>query len=83
MMATTMTNPAERSLLEQTFPRILERIALLWPSPMLETYFTELLLDQRGDRAGFPPGVMAELMFLHELYLNVLRPGVGFHPRWF
>ncbi|MDA8093492.1 MAG: hypothetical protein M0T84_06185 [Betaproteobacteria bacterium] len=78
-----MTNPADLSLLERTFPRVLERIVLLWPSPMLETYFTELLFDHRGSRAGFPQEVMAELIFLHELYLNVLRPGVSFHPRWF
>lgn len=44
------------------FPRIGNRISLLWPSASLvDGYFEDLLVDKRGGRRGFPTGITQEL----------------------
>lgn len=40
---------------ENKFERIADAIELMWGYPELETYFANLSLDDRGNRAGFPP----------------------------
>lgn len=63
--------------LEKAFPHILDRIALLWGTPELETYLQRLMLDDRGNRSGFPPEVMRELAFLFELSIKYRAKGIG------
>src|SRR5438067_9420096 len=50
------------------FGRIFERIMSLWGSPALDEYFRDLLLDGRGDRQGFPSGVVRDLFMLQQLH---------------
>ena len=52
------------SWLEETHPKITERIVLSWRTPDLLVYLKRLIVDDRGDRAGFIPGVMSELLLL-------------------
>ena len=62
--------------LEKDFARIAERIAELWDKPQIESYFAELLIDDRGNRKGFPPDVARELFLLsvaHEAIRNKRR----------
>jgi ankyrin repeat protein len=60
--------------LDERYPRILERIALLWGTSQLDQYLQELLLDTRGGRQGFAPEVMSDLMFLHALHVEGKEP---------
>jgi uncharacterized protein len=60
--------PPYVSALEAQFPRIAEKIVLLWGYPELERFFEKLMYDDRGDREGFPPDVMSELVFLGLLH---------------
>ena len=48
----------------EKFPRIVEKIGILWGTVGMSRYFSEILFDERGDREGFPPEVMAELFAL-------------------
>jgi hypothetical protein len=49
----------------KTYPRIANRIALAWREPRTaQEVIHDLLIDQRGERQGFPPFVMMELMRL-------------------
>jgi hypothetical protein len=50
--------------LESSYPRILEKIMMLWDKPGMNDYFTQLMVSDREDRAGFPPEVAAEIMRL-------------------
>lgn len=50
--------------LESQFPRILSKILELWPTEEAENYFKELLIDDRGDRQGFPPKAASEIIHL-------------------
>ncbi|MEK6593279.1 MAG: ankyrin repeat domain-containing protein [Pseudomonadota bacterium] len=59
--------------LESKFKRILDKIAELWGTPMLDEYFEDLLIDKRGDRQGFPADVMRDLFFLHGLHERLMR----------
>jgi hypothetical protein len=54
----------EISALEQRFPRIAKEISILWGSNEINDYIDSLLLDNRGERMGFPIEVLDELMFL-------------------
>jgi ankyrin repeat protein len=56
--------------LDERHPHILERIAQLWGTSQIDQYLQELLLDTRGDRQGFAPEVMSDLMFLHRLHVE-------------
>lgn len=65
-----------KSELEVAFPRIIQAIILQWREPDLEAYFWALATDLRGDRKGFPPPVLAEIVFLRELH-SLLHPKVS------
>jgi len=51
----------------EDYPRIASRIQQLWGTPECEGYITNLIVDTRGDRKGFPPQVMEELLYLTRL----------------
>lgn len=63
-------NFTQSSALEQQFPRITEKIVLLWGYPEMDIFFERLAIDLRGDREGFPPDVMSELMWLSRLHAS-------------
>jgi hypothetical protein len=51
------------------FPRAANRLARAWHDPVqVERLLTELLSDQRGDRTGFPPRIVAELKLLRQFH---------------
>lgn len=49
---------------EAKYPRIVEKISMLWGTVGMSRYFTEILFDDRGDREGFPSEVMMEIFAL-------------------
>lgn len=51
----------------EDYPRISTRIQQLWGSPECESYINNLVIDTRGNRKGFPPAVMEELLYLGRL----------------
>src|ERR1700674_3114990 len=54
----------------QQFPRIANKLAILSEEPAVcRKFLTSLMLDDRGDRAGFPPEVIMELGTL-EAYMD-------------
>lgn len=60
--------------LEQRFPRILNKIAELWGTSQLESYFTELMIDNRGgNRQGFPKEIAAEIYRLSQEHDRQMR----------
>lgn len=50
--------------LAQQYPRILGKIVDLWDTPDIEEYFTDLMVDKRGNRAGFPSEVASDIIYL-------------------
>ena len=62
--------PAEqvqvRAALED-HPRIAGRIQQLWGTPDCEEYLNSLVIDTRGNRKGFPPAMLEELLYLGRL----------------
>lgn len=50
--------------LESKYPRILETIMSLWDQDEIDGYFLELMVSDRGERAGFPPDVAADILHL-------------------
>ena len=64
-------DPVDRkyvSALEKHFPRIVDKILLMWGAKELPEYLNTLLLDNRGDRHGYPFEVIQEMMFLQEIH---------------
>jgi hypothetical protein len=67
--------------LGQQFPRIANKLAILWEEPAVcRKFLTSFMLDDRGDRDGFPPEVIMELSTL-EAYIDTgavpARPTLG------
>lgn len=51
--------------LARQYPAILNKIVSMWSSGDIDAYFSELILDTRGDqRMGFPPEVAEEILRL-------------------
>jgi hypothetical protein len=63
-----MPDPKYASELEKTFPRIVEKIIMLWGHDGIAPFLSHLLIDDRGDRHGFTGEVMGEIMFLNNLH---------------
>lgn len=61
-------DPNYVSAVEKRFPRIAEKIVLMWGATEFPQYLTSLMIDKRGDRQGFPFDVLEELMFLNEMH---------------
>jgi hypothetical protein len=64
---------AYASELEQHYPRIAEGIVLQWGHPQLDQYVDRILIDERGDRQGFPETVVSELLFLQQVHDTLLN----------
>jgi hypothetical protein len=52
------------------FPRIAQAIEMLWGNPELDDYLNRLIVDDRGDRQGFPPHVITALLALSKQHLE-------------
>jgi hypothetical protein len=51
--------------LNASYPRIVAKLMKNWPDRMaIDAYLSDLLIDQRGNRKGFPPKVTEELRSL-------------------
>jgi hypothetical protein len=48
-------------IVRSKFPHIAERIGSLWGTKACDAYLDELLIDDRGNRQGFPPEVATAL----------------------
>lgn len=57
------------SVLEEMFPHVIERLDLVWGDPdAFDEMFSDLILDKRGDRTGWPLDAWAELNFLQSVH---------------
>jgi len=61
----------------EDYPRISTRIQQLWGSPECEAYLNNLVIDTRGNRKGFPPPMMEELLYLCRLARALVILSVG------
>ena len=65
------------SITRQRFPHVLNRIAAEWDAPRrFLQLMDELLLDQRGNRDGFPFESVLELTNFREYYVNEVQVGL-------
>ncbi len=64
--------------LARQYPMILNKIVDMWTSETIDNYFSDLILDTRGDqRQGFPPEVAEEILRLSAIntkYRESLKP---------
>lgn len=61
------------STIEQQFPRIAQKLALVWASEACAVYLTSLIVNEREARQGFPPEVLDDLLMLHSMNDMILR----------
>lgn len=59
-------------LIKDIFPRIYERIEACWGSNELDTYLEKLIVDDRGNRAGFPKPILEALLIISKANLSEL-----------
>lgn len=59
------------------FPRVLNRIARAWSDPLaFSALMDSLMIDERGNREGFPFEVVKEITELRRYYFTMV------HPEW-
>ena len=58
------------ALLKTLFPRIHQRLVTLWGSGAGEDYLDGLIMDDRGNRQGFPPEVLRALLVLQRVHFQ-------------
>ena len=64
------------------FPRVLNRIADAWHTPpAFAALIDSLMIDDRGQRQGFPFEVLNELTDLREFYFSMVHPEARPRPR--
>lgn len=61
------------AVLEAKYARIFNRIMELWGSVELEEYLSDLMVDKRGGRQGFPPDVLNDILTLGRIHGRVLE----------
>jgi hypothetical protein len=69
--ADSLPREVQPRALMREFPRIVNMVALLWTEPTrtaLDAYMDSLLVDGRGDRQGFPPDVVTDLLTLRAAF---------------
>jgi hypothetical protein len=57
----------ETSAALEAYPRVLDRIRMLWFYPECEQLLDKLIIDDRGNSSGFNRDIMDELLFLARL----------------
>lgn len=55
------------------YPRVAHALRQLWGTPEADAFFNRMLIDDRGNRAGFPPEVVRALLALSELHQQAFR----------
>lgn len=74
-LLTSLDESARPTKLAASFPRIVNRMAKLWRTPLqMDRCFEDLLTDSRGNRQGFPLGVLMELSTLKDYYHSKVFP---------
>lgn len=56
-----------RADIEDLHPKITKRVVDTWRTGELRQYLSKLIVDERGDRAGFSMNVMSELLLLSSI----------------
>jgi len=57
---------ADVSVICDHYPRIGEKITLLWGTAELQKYLNNLIIDGRGDREGFPQHIASIILKIHQ-----------------
>lgn len=65
--------PPPRQVISEKFPRILDKIELLWATIELHQYLEHTLFSDRASRQGFPPEVMRALGEIHVEHVRILK----------
>jgi hypothetical protein len=57
------------------YPRIANRIAVQWHDlPVVDRLLTDLMVDRRGNRNGFPPRIRHEIDRLYRMHAKRMTP---------
>lgn len=62
-----------RVVIGEKFPKILQRIEMLWCSLELHNYLEQTLFTDRSNRQGFPKEVMQALGEIHVEHTRILK----------
>jgi hypothetical protein len=58
------------ALLKMLFPRIHQNLVTLWGTGPGEDYLDGLIMDDRGNRQGFPPDVFRAVLILQRVHFQ-------------
>ena len=72
---TNLPDDVRPKVVQEQYPRIVNKMAALWrhPDNFIE-YMNTLVVDDRGDREGFPLNVVMELVTIKDHYEMNVHP---------
>ena len=69
--------------IQESYPRIVNRMAALWKRPdEFMAYMSGLMIDERGDRSGFPMKIALELATIKDHYELRVHPEISKAYLW-
>lgn len=60
------------SIIQENYPGIGNKITMLWGSVQLHKYLNQLIIDDRGDRQGFPAHVISALLRIFQFHTSLV-----------
>ena len=60
--------------IQQHYPKIGDKISLMWGSAGLQNYLNKIIIDERGGREGFPMHVLSALIRIYEHHSTLIPP---------
>jgi len=64
------------------YPNIGNKIAALWGSVQLHKYLNQIIIDDRGDRQGFPQPVVSALLRIFQHHSSVAPADAAMDATW-
>jgi hypothetical protein len=69
-------------IIGELYPNISNKIAALWGSVQLHKYLNQVIIDDRGNRQGFPQPIISALMRIYQHHTTVLPDALPPDSAW-
>lgn len=69
-------------IIQELYPNISNKIAALWGSVQLHKFLNQMIIDDRGNRQGFPQPIISALMRVFQYHTRVVPHALPQDDTW-
>lgn len=70
------------SVIREHYPNIGNKISALWGSVQLHNFLNQIIIDDRGDRQGFPPPIVSALLRIYQYHTTLVPQAIPPADTW-